>query len=101
VDKPDFLHRLNGLPAFEGTGKGLFLTRTLTGQKTGSMQAGHFRTFNPVDMHGFIHSGDGFAAKQGVFRRWRRARSPCAAQVAGRTGVENFFLVRQRGRRRC
>jgi hypothetical protein len=56
VDKTIFLHSLNGLRVFEGPVQALFLQRMLTGQKTGSAQAGQFRTFNPVDMHGFIHS---------------------------------------------
>lgn len=60
MDKTIFLHSLNGLRVFEGLVQALFLRRMLTGQNTGSAQAGQFRTFNPVDMHGFIHSRAGF-----------------------------------------
>lgn len=60
MDKRDFLHRFNGLRVFQPAGQALFLARTLTGQKKGSGQAGQFRTFDPVDMQGLIHSGAGF-----------------------------------------
>jgi hypothetical protein len=63
VDKPDFLHMLKGLRGFQTAEQGLFLKRTLTGQKNGSGQVAWFRTFDPVDMHGLVHSGVQFAGK--------------------------------------
>jgi hypothetical protein len=61
VDKPVFLHMLKGLRGFQTAEQGLRLARTLTGQKNGSAQVARFRTFDPVDMHGLVHSGDQFA----------------------------------------
>lgn len=56
VDKAGLLNRLKGLRGKEGAEQGLCLARTLTGQKAGSQQTRQFRTFDPVDMHGFIHN---------------------------------------------
>jgi hypothetical protein len=60
VDKADFLHMLKGLPVIEAAEQSLFLAGTKTGQKTGCGQVGWFRTFAPVDIHGFVHRADGF-----------------------------------------
>jgi hypothetical protein len=76
VDKRDFLHRLNGLRAFQPAGQALFLARTLTGQKKGSGQAGQFRTFDPVDMQGLIHSGADFCWQTPCFARKALAEPP-------------------------
>jgi hypothetical protein len=86
VDKTIFLHRLNGLRVLEGLVQALFLGRMLTGQKTGSAQAGQFRTFNPVDMHGFIHS---------------RASPGSSTRIhGGKTGRQcRICMLRQRCRR--
>jgi hypothetical protein len=62
VDKPDFPHSLNGLLVFQAAAQALFPKRMLTGQKSGCGRAGQFRTFDPVDIHGFIHSAAGFPA---------------------------------------
>jgi hypothetical protein len=66
VDNKYFLHNVNGLRRFQGAGQTLFPERTLTGQKTGAGQAGQFRTIDPVDMQGLIHSGRHLACKTGV-----------------------------------
>lgn len=68
MDKPDFLHKLKGLPAFQTAEQGLRLARTLTGQKNGGAQVARFRTFDPVDMHGLVHSGGQFAGRHDAFR---------------------------------
>lgn len=60
MDNTVFPHRLNGLGAHKAAEQGLRLARTLTGQKTARAGTGQFRTFVPVDMHGFIHSRGGF-----------------------------------------
>jgi len=52
---------LKGLRGFQTAEQGLRLAGTLTGQKNGSAQVAQFRTFDPVDMHGLVHSGDPFA----------------------------------------
>lgn len=44
----------------------MFLARTLTGQKTGCAQAGQFRTFDPVDMQGLIHSRSIYGLQNGA-----------------------------------
>jgi hypothetical protein len=74
VDKRNFLHRLNGLRAFQAAAQALFLARTLTGQKFGRGQTRQFRTFDPVDMHGLIHSSAGFFLQNRVFQ-WPKAVS--------------------------
>ena len=52
---------LKGIRCFQTAEQGLRLAGTLTGQKNGSAQVAQFRTFDPVDMHGLVHSGDPFA----------------------------------------
>jgi hypothetical protein len=66
----------------------LFLAGTLTGQKNGSAQVAWFRTFDPVDMHGLVHSGGQFAGRHGVFSQvWQ-----CSAglAIAGRVEVAGW-----------
>jgi hypothetical protein len=70
VDKQDFLHRLKGLRAFQAAEQALFLAGTLTGQKIACAQVGQFRTFDPVDMHGLIHSAGGLDGLQSGFCLW-------------------------------
>jgi hypothetical protein len=67
VDKSDFLHKLKGLRAFQTAEQGLRLARTLTGQKIVCVQVARFRTFDPVDIHGLVHRGDGLACCRAVF----------------------------------
>jgi hypothetical protein len=93
VDKPDFLHRLNGLRAFQAAAQALFLARTLTGQKFGRGQTRQFRTFDPVDMHGLIHSSAGFFLQNRFFSGRKRCRSRNAVQVDSWTNAKNFFLT--------
>lgn len=75
---------LKGLRGFQTAEQGLRLARTLTGQKNGSAQVARFRTFDPVDMHGLVHSGGQFAGIHGVFRMvWQ-----CLAGLAVAGDVE-------------
>lgn len=62
MDKSHFSHRFKGLRTFEKPAQALCRTRTLTGQKNAPLRIGDFRTFDPVDMQGFIHSGPIFGA---------------------------------------
>lgn len=56
VDKPGFLHNVNGLRAFRWAGQALYRACTEGVQILGSLQRPWFCTFAPVDMHGFVHS---------------------------------------------
>jgi hypothetical protein len=91
VDKPDFLHKLKGLRAFEAAEQGLRLVRTLTGQKIGCVQVAWFRTFDPVDIHGLVHRVAGFQASEAVLTipDKRRGRDP--GRFASVTGVGKIF----------
>jgi hypothetical protein len=85
VDKQDFLHKLKGLRGFQTAEQGLRLAGTLTGQKNGGAQVAWFRTFDPVDMHGLVHSGSRFAGIRAVFRTVRQRSAGLA--VAGSVDV--------------
>ena len=80
VDKPGLLHRLKGLRVVEALAQGLFLARTETGQKTDCAQVGRFRTFDPVDMHGFVHRRGG-----------RQGRGRGFGRIGGMAGAGIFF----------
>jgi hypothetical protein len=88
VDKPDFLHKLKGLRAFEAAGQGLFLKRSKTGQKIGCVQVDRFRTFDPVDIHGLVHRAAQFAGKQGLAGRSMPPSSAIAARAETTCGLE-------------
>ena len=60
VDKLDFFHMLKGLRVAEAAEQALYPDGTKTGQKTGGVQEVWFRTFDPVDIHGFIHKARRF-----------------------------------------
>lgn len=56
VDKPVFLHSVNGLRASGGAGQTLFLTCTVFVQILPACESQPFCTFLPVDIHGLVHS---------------------------------------------
>lgn len=89
VDKTNFLHKLKGLRGFQTPEQGLLLKRTLTEQKNGSGQVARFRTFDPVDMHGLVHSGGKLTGFPAVFGAVLQA-SPWLV-AAGRVGT--WFLA--------
>lgn len=91
VDKPDFLHKLKGLPSVEAAEQGLRLAGTETGQKNGCGQVAWFRTFDPVDIHGLVHRGGQFTRFQRVFRSADRVDVAILARLAALPESENFF----------
>ena len=105
MDKRDFFHKLKGLRACKRAGKNLYPAGIETGQKIAVFALPRFRTFDPVDMHGFIHMQAFFEQQSvDVQCRWQ-----CADQVdvGLRSGLaalpeskKNFRRL-QRGRRRC
>jgi hypothetical protein len=106
VDKRDFLHKLKGLRVPEAAGQGLFLKGSKTGQKIGCVQVDRFRTFDPVDMHGLVHSagsvcwqtGPGGAVGAARFSDHRQIgvrlqlRSCRCSRLGGVTEAEIFFF---------
>lgn len=85
MDKPVFLHNLKDLRHFQTAEQGLRLAGTLTGQKNGRVQVAWFRTFDPVDMHGFVHSGVQLMRVATVFRFVRQHSAALA--ITGKADV--------------
>ena len=56
MDKPDFLHKLKGLPAFRCPEQTLYRICTEGVQILRLPDLEPFCTFAPVDMHGFVHT---------------------------------------------
>lgn len=96
MDKPDFLHKLNGLRAFQTAGQGLRLARTLTGQKIRGVQVPWFRTFDPVDIHGLVHRGGCFQAAPAFSRLPDKGRGRDPDRAGGFTGAGKFFSSARR-----
>jgi hypothetical protein len=80
VDKPVFLHRVNGLHRMEGLAQRMCVAWTETGQKKFVREFRRFRTYAPVDMHGLIHTGD-LTARSVIDKCCRQGDFPASTRL--------------------
>jgi hypothetical protein len=102
VDKPAFVNILNDLRVLQTVAQDLYRGRNETGQKTAPAESPWFRTFDPVDMHAFVHRRTGSCgvdAASPFFNQAIRARSDPVFDgvgIAGQAGVRrNVCSLRQ------